>query len=228
MGAFLSYSIISGLIMLALYLAYRLVLARDNQHDFNRGVLLCIYFVAFILSPVFIPSSDISSGDNARILAIEGIEGIETDAPTLSQPIWSTLLIWVFIVGMAVVTVKTVLTWVRLTNVIRKGERIRRDGYALVVTDNERFAPFSWMHYVVISRNDYTNSYSVIAAHELRHVACRHWIDLLVAQIICIVNWFNPAAWLMRDELMLVHEYQADMSVLEHGYDTQAYQMLLI
>ena len=228
MGAFLSYSIISGLIMLAMYLAYRLVLARDTQHGFNRSVLLCIYFVAFVLSPFVISSGDISSGDNARILAIEGIECMETDATPLSQPIWSTLLIWLFMVGMAVVTVKTVLTWVSLTNVIRKGKRIRRDGYTLVVTDNERFAPFSWMHYVVISRSDYTNNFSVIAAHELRHVTCRHWIDLLVAQIICIVNWFNPAAWLMRDELMLVHEYQADMSVLEHGYDVQKYQMLLI
>lgn len=49
-----------------------------------------------------------------------------------------------------------------------------------------------------------------------------------MAQAVCIVNWFNPAAWLMRDELMLVHEYQADVAVIEHGNDPQEYQMLLI
>ena len=53
-------------------------------------------------------------------------------------------------------------------------------------------------------------------------------MDLLIAQAVCIVNWFNPAAWLMRDELMLVHEYQADMAVIDRGHDAQEYQMLLI
>lgn len=64
--------------------------------------------------------------------------------------------------------------------------------------------------------------------HELRHVTGHHWADLLIAQIVCIINWFNPAAWLMRDELMLVHEYEADLSVIEGGFDPQQYQMLLI
>lgn len=63
---------------------------------------------------------------------------------------------------------------------------------------------------------------------QLKHVRSRHWIDLLIAQAVCVVNWFNPAAWLMRDELMLVHEYQADMAVIDHGHDPQEYQMLLI
>lgn len=26
---------------------------------------------------------------------------------------------------------------------------------------------------------------------------------LLIAQCVCIINWCNPAAWLMRDELCL-------------------------
>ena len=57
MGEFLSYSILSGLLMLAMYMAYRLFLARDNQHSFNRGVLLSIYLVSFMASP-FIFSLD--------------------------------------------------------------------------------------------------------------------------------------------------------------------------
>ena len=51
MGAFLSYSIMSGIAMLALYLAYRSLLAMDKQHGFNRAVLLLIYVVSFAASP---------------------------------------------------------------------------------------------------------------------------------------------------------------------------------
>ena len=144
------------------------------------------------------------------------------------MPLWGTLLIWIFIAGALLAAAKTIYTSVRLTKVIRSGKKIAHHGYTLVVTDNEKFAPFSWMRYVVISRKDYDNNYSAIAAHELKHVASRHWIDLLLAQAVCIINWFNPAAWLMRDELMLVHEYQADMAVIDKGHDPQEYQLLLI
>ena len=37
MGPLLSYSITSGLLMLAMYLAYRLFPARDNQHGSTRA-----------------------------------------------------------------------------------------------------------------------------------------------------------------------------------------------
>lgn len=229
MGAFLSYCIISGLVMLALYLAYRLSLAKDNQHSFNRGVLLLIYLVSFAAPAVYFYTDAPRTTADAQTMMYDGIGLVSSGAISpAAKPMWGTALIWIYLAGMIIVGVKTVITWARLINVIRSGRKFAHEGYTLVVTDNERFAPFSWMRYVVISRSDYDNNYPAIAAHELKHVACRHWIDLLVAQAVCIANWFNPAAWLMRDELMLIHEYQADMAVIDSGYDTQQYQLLLI
>lgn len=145
-----------------------------------------------------------------------------------TTPVWGIILLLAFVTGMAVVAIRTVITWIRLVRVIRSGQKIEHDGYTLVVTDDERFAPFSWMRYVVISLKDYESDGSAIVTHELKHIACHHCVDLSIAQIACVVNWFNPAAWLMRDELMLVHEYQADMAVIDRGHDTQEYQILLI
>lgn len=228
MGEFLSYSIISGLLMLAMYLTYRLFLARDNQHSFNRGVLLLIYAVSFLTLPAIYLLLILNAPENAQPQATESAEALAMAATPHSEPLWGTMLVWIFLSGMIVVTVRTIVTWVRLTNVIRSGKQIEKEGYTLVVTDDERFAPFSWMHYVVLSHKDYDSHCLAIATHELKHVRSRHWIDLLIAQAVCVVNWFNPAAWLMRDELMLVHEYQADMAVIDHGHDPQEYQMLLI
>ncbi|MDE6526486.1 MAG: M56 family metallopeptidase [Muribaculaceae bacterium] len=228
MGAFLSYSIISGLLMLAMYLAYRLFLARENQHGFNRAILLLIYLISFTASPVFLSVENLKGMSGPQASVLVGMEVVNAATPTIVRPTWGTILIWIFIAGMIVVTLRTIITWIRLTDVIRYGEKITRDGYTLVVTDNERFAPFSWMHYIVISRADYDNNYSAITTHELKHVACRHWLDLLIAHAVCIINWFNPAAWLMRDELILIHEYQADMAVIDSGHDAQEYQILLI
>lgn len=228
MGAFLSYSIVSGFALLALYLAYRLLLARDNQHGFNRGVLLAVYAVSFTAYPVLQLVGGLKGTTSLKTVATGTVDVIGKAGVADSTPVWGTILILAFIIGMVIVAIRTVITWLRLIRVIRSGQKIEHDGYTLVVTDNERFAPFSWMRYVVISRKDYGNDSSAIVTHELKHIACHHWVDLLIAQAVCIVNWFNPAAWLMRDELMLVHEYQADMAVIDRGHGTQEYQMLLI
>lgn len=228
MGALLSYSLESGLLMLAMFLAYRVFLARENQHSYNRGVLLLIYFLSFAYIPLMALVQHLIFSDAPQEPIFDGFEiiGVKTSSDT--KPIWGTLLIWIFMVGMVVVTVKTVITWTRIIKMIRTGEKVAHGQYILVLTDDEKFAPFSWMRYIVISRADYKSNYGVITTHEEKHVVCRHWIDLLIAQVVCIVNWFNPAAWLMRDELMLVHEYQADMAVIDSGHNPQEYQMLLI
>ena len=227
MGEFLSYSIMSGLYMLAMYLAYRLFLARDNQHVFNRCILLLIYFVSFVVTPIVFSIEFGTSSPTVSILS-NNVELINIALSAQDVPIWPTILIWMFLIGMVVTLIKTIATWLRLFNVIRTGHKIKQNGYTLVVTSDQRYAPFSWMSYIVISRSDYENGYSSIITHELKHVTSLHWLDLLVAQCVCIINWFNPAAWLMRDELMLVHEYQADMAVIKEGYDSQVYQLLLI
>ena len=228
MGHLLSYSIVSGLLLLAMYLGYRLFLAKESQHGYNRGVLLMIYAVSFLAIPLSSVtrwiagnggSQGVSTGDFAMAVTAESAQ---------AQPIWGAILVWLFMAGIAVTAVKTVLTWIKICNVVRSGERIQTKGCTLIVTDDDRFAPFSWMHFVVVSRKDYIGNYSAVMTHELKHVSSRHWADLLIAQIVCIVNWFNPAAWLMRDELMLVHEYQADMAVIDSGFDPRQYQMLLI
>ena len=227
MGKLLAYLIISGITMLAMYLIYKLFIARDKQHGFNRALLLAIYLVSFSAYPLYNLFDKIAS--EPEIKNTNGIVevGNITLEPT-AQPIWGTILIWIFLIGALIVTIRTIITWMRIVRVVRSGERLKKDGYTLVVINNDKIAPFSWMHYVVINREDFDNQNSAIIAHELKHIRSFHWLDLLIAQIVCIVNWFNPAAWFMRDELMLVHEYQADMSVIDNGHNPQEYQMLLI
>ena len=47
-------------------------------------------------------------------------------------------------------------------------------------------------------------------------------------ECIILLQWFNPAAWLLKRELKDIHEYQADTSVLQSGIDATTYQLLLV
>ncbi|MCC8155356.1 MAG: hypothetical protein LIP01_14950 [Tannerellaceae bacterium] len=43
-----------------------------------------------------------------------------------------------------------------------------------------------------------------------------------------LLHWFNPAIWLIKQELQNIHEYEADEYVLSKGIDKKRYQLLLI
>jgi hypothetical protein len=55
-----------------------------------------------------------------------------------------------------------------------------------------------------------------------------HAIDLAVCEVFTLLHFFNPLMWLLRRDIKLNHEYQADQAVLNKGIDAQQYQLLVI
>lgn len=111
---------------------------------------------------------------------------------------------------------------------VGKGEKqVLSKGCKLVVT-NDLICPFSWMGYIVISRKDMEESGEEILTHELAHIGAHHSLDMLICSFCVILQWFNPAVWLLKQELQNIHEYEADESVINHGIDAKHYQLLLI
>lgn len=67
-----------------------------------------------------------------------------------------------------------------------------------------------------------------IMRHELVHVRQRHTFDVLGAELLCALNWFNPFAWLIRHAIRQNLEFIADREVLEKGAEARTYQFLLL
>ena len=228
MGQIIVYSIMSGVILALLYMVYKITLASENQHAYNRMVILLIYGMALI-SPLLL--HNVTSGGEAAPVAA----GIEVGRPsiTFATPDTGSLnwlpevLAWIYIAGAAVAASLTTVTALRIKNLINGGERYDSGQVSIIIYDTP-MAPFSWGRFIIISRSDYETGFQPILAHEQCHINSRHWIDLIIAQLVIILQWYNPAAWLMREELMLVHEYQADEAVIQSGADLSQYQMLLI
>jgi beta-lactamase regulating signal transducer with metallopeptidase domain len=49
-----------------------------------------------------------------------------------------------------------------------------------------------------------------------------------MANLIAVIHWFNPLAWLLRREVKTLHEYEADRCTLTQGIDATRYKLLLI
>ena len=84
------------------------------------------------------------------------------------------------------------------------------------------------MKYIVISEADLEENGREILIHETAHISNHHSVDLLVADLCIFFQWFNPASWLLKQELQNIHEYEADETVIKEGVDAKQYQLLLI
>ena len=53
-------------------------------------------------------------------------------------------------------------------------------------------------------------------------------MDVLFADLLCMIMWYNPAAWMTRRLMKLNHEFEADFAVIQSGIATYDYQKLLV
>lgn len=226
MGSLVVYSFSSGVFLLAGYLIYKWLLANDNQPGFNRAALLTLYVMALLL-----PLCRIVVGQTGEsVMAVAGVADIKAlavSAGDQANPVVRVVL-WIYLTGMIIVGATTLYTLLRLWRLVNSGERRAIGGCTLVVIDRHDIAPFSWGRFIVVSRAEEAMAIDLIVSHERAHIRLGHFYDLILAQVICIIQWYNPASWLMLSELKAVHEYQADWAVVDSGINIHQYQILLI
>ncbi|MBR4809324.1 MAG: M56 family metallopeptidase [Bacteroidales bacterium] len=138
---------------------------------------------------------------------------------------WEEVLL-LYVAGAVITLILFLRSAVKMSRFIRNGKPTQREGCRVVIMEQD-MPSFSWKRTVVISRKDLQDN-PAIFTHELMHVRCRHSLDLLLGLPIQILFWWNPLVWIAREELRLVHEYQADEGVIDNGIDATQYQLLLV
>ena len=235
MGALLVYMLKAGFCLTVFYLFYKWLLSKETYHRFNRLTLLGIILLSLLL-----PFCKFSIAHHTEVqqtmFSIEqllsqydrGEEVLSNQHPISTSFQWMHWLLLVYIVGILFVFGKQFYSLFQIIRTIKKGKREPIQGGNTLVTYPKTITPFSWMRYIVISKEDLQENKEAILAHEMAHIRNKHSIDLLFVDIFLLFQWFNPAAWLLRQELQNIHEYEADESVIEQGIDAKNYQLLLI
>ena len=231
MTEFLIYQGKTAVILAVFYMFYRLLLSKDTFHRFNRIILLGTAALSFVLPLCVITIHEvvtIPAVQPAPQVLESATIGTMAAVAEVSEPIWPYVLCGIFALGAFGVLVITIISIAQVISMITSGEhRILESGETLVITDAE-IAPFSWMKYIVLSREDHENGYSQILIHEKAHIALRHSWDILFVDMITALQWFNPAMWMLKADLRAIHEFEADDAVLRSGADVKEYQYLLI
>ena len=238
MGEFFSYTLTASVIILLLYPVLHQIVNRSTYFNFNRAVIICCMLLCLSMSFIFDAKNITSTLDGAFYsnnledsVNSQLIETVATDYTRQSNPIttfpWLSILLVVYFSGVVVLFCREIISLLRLLIMIVKSEKIKNGKYTICRITDRHTAPFSWGKYVFL-RDLEIEITSKIHIHEKAHTDKRHWIDVLFADLFCIILWYNPFAWMTRQLMKLNHEFEADSAVIRSGIDIYSYQRLLI
>lgn len=223
MGQLLSYSIIASLTLLLAYGGYRL--GHGGSPRMRRALLLGIYALALLVVPTLL---NVDFGPAVGFAGAEVADGALPAVAITGNGSMSPLniLLIIYLVGVIACALLSVCEFLRMLALMRGAEKSRYRGLPVYLLGRCDVAPFSFGRMIFVSHRDAANP--AIMTHESAHIGYGHTLDIFLAQLAATVCWYCPAAWQLRRELKLVHEYQADNAVICAGADPGDYSRLLV
>jgi len=140
-----------------------------------------------------------------------------------------TWLFWLYWFGVGVFGVSflfqvVVLLWRAYRNpVIIDGK------YRIVEVTGDK-APCSFGNNIFINPGKYDwDTYNQILLHEKIHIEQKHTLDIILAELVLIFQWFNPFAWIYRREVESNLEFLTDDQLTQHHQvEKKSYQLSLM
>lgn len=243
MVAFIIFAIRWAVTLTLLYSLYRLLLWRETFHHLNRAVLLAILVVSPLLPLVPLHTDTPTAMDavltriEVPLMSLSPDEDVAENALTAQETKVATSGHWLrygaylYIIGIAVALATYLFRVLTLVRVIRRSRRIAHpmvpDNIHLML-DMRITQPSSWMHWIFIGPIDLKQNAEAVLRHEQAHVRMKHSWDVVLCDLTCRLLWCLPFAWMLRQDLVDVHEFQADEAVLRGGVTIDEYEHLLV
>lgn len=215
------------------YLFYQLFLRRLTFYNWNRWYLLIYSIVCFVIPVVNVFTIIVNQPTLRESAFIKYIPAITQMSPAAdgkgAVPIdWVQVAIIVIIAGMLVMVLRLLIQYYSLFKMRSKAVLLYDDKVKLYHID-EPVIPFSFGRGIYVNQHQHSEQeLKEIIHHEFIHVKQRHSLDIIWSELLCVLNWYNPFAWLLRHDIRQNLEFIADQQVLQTGLDRKQYQYLLL
>ncbi|MEZ5041625.1 MAG: M56 family metallopeptidase [Saprospiraceae bacterium] len=251
------YLLHTAILTALLYLAYLLLLKKETFFQLNRVVLTFSILIAFMLPLIPIPAAWSWRGEAPQIQAVLPLvetrvelsenevaptrevastplppENQESTLPSLDKPaqgfsLWSILL-FTYWIGVFIMAINLLIQLAAIFYQMFAKPSLKDGHFRLVELDNDK-APFSFANSIFINPSKYDwDTYNQILEHEKTHIEQGHSFDILLAELLVVVQWFNPFAWMLRKTVEDNLEYLTDERMLAKGIDKESYQLNLL
>jgi beta-lactamase regulating signal transducer with metallopeptidase domain len=216
------------------YLFYLVFLRRLTFYSWNRWYLLLYSMVCFIIPfvNIFQLFSEPALQQSPIVQYIPSIEEmtIPHTHAWVTEPAFTMNIIYIVVImaGMLFMLGRCLVQFYSFFRMRAKAKLLYDNKVKLYHIDKP-VVPFSFGNAIYINQHQHSQQeLSEIIRHEFIHVKQRHTVDMLWSELLCIVNWYNPFAWLLRKAIRQNLEFIADHQVLQSGLDRKQYQYLLL
>ena len=224
-----------------IWLVYRLLFRNSNRLKFNRFFLLTSMLLALAMPLLGLLSGmEVPQMANLKQSIFNGMMLSEVIVTPDGQPMLPEVIVttnttpsrfsvWqvmggIYLIGVGVMTLLFFIKLGRLVVLIIRSPKRKMSSCTAVFTGREQ-GSFSFFRYAFFPNENVDPD---IMRHEMSHIAHHHSWDILFAEVMMILQWFNPFIYLYKKELQSLHEYQADRDVVATGVDKKNYMMLIL
>ncbi|WP_283642243.1 M56 family metallopeptidase [Croceibacter atlanticus] len=206
-------------------LVYGICLQKETLFKANR-----YFLIGGLISAICIPLVTITKIVYVAPVTLEGtiLNNITPIAEQGFQPNWWLVALTIYSIGVAIVGGRFVLQLLSLKRFILKKNSLNKDGINYIkVKDN--IAPFSFLNYIIYNPSLHSsNELALILKHEEIHVKQYHTLDVILANLLISFQWFNPLAWVYKNNIEQNLEFLADCSTVDTSICKRDYQLAMV
>ena len=231
MEAFALYLLKSVIWLTGFALVYFLFLQNERFFRLKRYYLVAGILVSLIF-PLFTfhyqvdmpaPAGNYPDLIPSKTVITPGVQPVLSD----KQFDFRYILLFVYFSGILFFVIRAVKNSSFLLKAINK-TKVNGLKPAKIVRTSDFSGSFSFFNYIFINPSVDEKELNVIMNHELVHVNQKHWLDLLLVELLRMIQWLNPFAWIYTGFIRQNHEYIADEVALQQTPDPAVYKAVLV
>ncbi len=228
MEAFLLYILKSGAVLALFLTSYHLFLKKETFFSSNRLFLVIGLMASFIVPLITFTKTVLVAPQPLATGAFYPEEYTFTVTETSQAFNWLTLLTTAYLLGVLYFGFRLCMQLWALQKIKNSAYVVKQDKLTHVKTA-KTISPFSFFKHIFYNPELFKRSdLKIILNHEKVHATQLHSLDILLAELVMILQWFNPIIWWYRKSMKENLEFLADAYTCLDKDDKKYYQYLLL
>ena len=212
------------------YITYHFLFRKSKRFVFNRLYLTGSFLASFIIPLITFKRKIYITETTYSYITAEttGISETMTYVPETAGTIGlHQYLLIIYFAGVAIFLSRLAYSYIVAARIKANSTIENIAGMDINISRNNIRA-FTFLDRIVIGQNILRHpSLNMVLVHEAVHSREKHFIDILASELLFMLQWFNPFAWLKRKAIRNNLEFRAD-EVVARSFDLREYQLAML
>lgn len=235
MEYWIEWQIKAAIIVALMVIVFAMFFGKDGMFNRNRfwllGAVILPWIVPLIAMPAMVKNVLFApeKKDVITTLSMPVTNQSAGVAQSVSSINWLTVLLGIYLLVTAVFAIRLLWGYIYLVCLKFKARKLEYNGVSLYLLKDKDINPFSFFRSVFVSESIMQQANrDYILNHERAHCLQWHSVDIMLAEGMLLLMWWNPFAWWLRKLIAQNHEFCVDKTMMQTLEEPKQYQYALI